>query len=212
MWQWRAAALAMLGRFDEAREIVATLRQRYAEQGSTLPLAFVTAHMGVRVESLAEDDATAVTLGREGCTLFEKFCERGLQSTAAGLLANALYELDRLDEADAEAAHAAHLGSSDDVATQMLWRQARAKVLARRGDHIPAERLAREAVAIALTTDQPNEQGTAYADLAEVLTLIDRKPEAADSLRTAESLFARKGNLVCRSRTHTRLQQLAASG
>jgi Tetratricopeptide repeat len=47
----------------------------------------------------------------------------------------------------------------------MLWRQARAKVLAHRGEYVEAERLAREAVAICETTDHLDGQGSAYADL-----------------------------------------------
>ncbi len=90
-------------------------------------------------------------------------------STAAGKLAQALYALDRLEEADAWAGRAAELGASDDAITQMLWRQVRAKVLARRGEHAEAERLAREAVAIGDETDMLDAQGDAYADLAEVL-------------------------------------------
>ena len=46
------------------------------------------------------------------------------------MLAQALYALDRLEEADAWAGRAAELGASDDAFTQMLWRQVRAKVLA----------------------------------------------------------------------------------
>jgi hypothetical protein len=48
----------------------------------------------------------------------------------------------------------------------------RAKVLARRGEHAEADRLAREAVALSDETDQLDTQGDAYADLAEVLELV----------------------------------------
>ena len=53
-------------------------------------------------------------------------------------LARALYELNQLEDADSWAEHSAKLGGSDDVLTQMLWRQAKAKVLARRGEHADA--------------------------------------------------------------------------
>lgn len=202
---WRAGALAMLGRFDEAREIIATLRRRYAEQRSTISLAFVTAHMGARVEMLAEDYAAAVTLGREGCALFGQTGERGIRSTAVGILANALYGLGRLEEADAEAARAAHLGSSDDAATQMLWRRVAAKVLARRGRHTEAEELARQALAIAERTDLLDAQADAYADLAEVLALGGNAAGTTAANHEALDRYARKGNLVMSQRIRLRL-------
>ena len=78
----------------------------------------------------------------------------------------------------------------------MLWRQVRAKVLARRGEHAEAERLAREAVAIGEKTDMLNAQGDAYADLAEVLLLGGQADEAAAALEQALDRYERKENLV----------------
>ena len=120
-----------------------------------------------------------------------------------------LYALDRLDEADAWAARAAELGASDDAWTQMLSRQARAKVLARRGEHAEAERLAREAVAIGEETDFLNGQGDANADLAEVLLLGGKADEAAAALEQALKRYERKENLAWRERTRARLAELA---
>ena len=57
-----------------------------------------------------------------------------------------------------------------------LSRQVEARVLARRGEHVEAERLAREAVALGDETDMLNAQGDAYADLAEVLRLARQDP------------------------------------
>ena len=54
--------------------------------------------------------------GAAGFRLFEELGELGFLSTAAGYLAQALYALDRLDEADAWAGRTAELGASDDVA------------------------------------------------------------------------------------------------
>jgi hypothetical protein len=81
--------------------------------------------------------------------------------------------------ANAKAEPLQKLGASDDALTQMLWRQVRAKVLARRGDTADAERLAREAVAIGEETDMVDAQGDTYADLGEVLSLADKTDEAA---------------------------------
>ena len=108
-------------------------------------------------------------------------------------------------------AYAAELGASDDALTQMLWRQVRAKVLARRGEHAEAELLAREAVAIGEETDMLDAQGDVYADLAEVLLLAAKPDEAAAALEQALARYERKGNLVSTQRAQTRLAELRAA-
>ena len=137
--------------------------------------------------------------------------EQSQLSTAAGLLAQVLYALDRLDEADAWAGRAAELGASDDAYTQMLCRQVRAKVLARGGEHAEAERFAREAVAICEETDMLDQQGDVYADLAEVLLLTGKPDEAAAALEQALERYERKGNGVSTQRAQTRLAELQAA-
>jgi tetratricopeptide (TPR) repeat protein len=204
----RAQALAMLGRFDEARAILAEARAELAERGWGIQLAVTVCHAAVDVELLAGDPAAAAELGEEGCRLLEELGERSFLSTAAGKLGQALYALDRLEEADAWAGRAAELGASDDVFTQMLWRQVRAKVLARRSEHAEAERLAREAVALGEKTDMIDAQGDAYADLAEVLLLAGKADEAAAALEHALARYERKGNLVSAQRVRTRLAAL----
>ncbi len=93
----------------------------------------------------------------------------------------------------------------------MVRRQVKAKVLARRGEHAEAERLAREAVAIGDGTDRLDPQGDAYADRAEVLLLAGKAEEAAAALAQALARYERKGNLVSAGRARARLKNLAAS-
>jgi len=157
---------------------------------------------------LAGDHAVAVELGEEGCRLFDELGEQSFLSTAAGKLGQALYALDRLEEADAWAGRAAKLGASDDALTQMLWRQVRAKVLAHRGGGAEAEQLAREAVAIGEGTDMLDAQGEAHADLAEVLLLTGKPYEAATALEQAHERYERKGNVVSAQRAQARLAEL----
>jgi hypothetical protein len=90
----------------------------------------------------------------------------------------------------------------------MLWRRVRAKVLARRGEHAEAYRLAREAVAIGDDSDGLDHQGAAYADLAEVLRLGGRPDEAAAALEHALQRYEREGNVVSAERARTRLAEL----
>jgi len=207
----RANALAMLGRFDEARAILAEARAELADRGGGIWLARLTGQTSVNLELLAGDPAAAAELGAEGCRLLDELGEKSFLSTAAGKLAQALYALDRLEEADAWAGRAAELGASDDAFTQMLWRQVRAKVLARHGDSAEAERLAREAVAVCEETDMLNAQGDTYVDLAEVFLLAGKTDEAAAALAQALERYERKGNLVSAGRAQTRLAELRAA-
>ena len=204
----RAWALAMVGRVDEARAILAESRAQLAERGGAWELGVLNGLESVSVELLAGDPRAAATYGAEGCSLLERQGERGVLSSAAGLLGQALYELDRLDAADEWAGRAAEIGGSDDLLTQHLWRRVRAKVLARRGEHAEAEQLAREAVTISEKTDQLVVQGDVYVDLAEVLSLAGRPEEAAAALRQALGCYRLKGNLVSGQRAETRLAQL----
>jgi class 3 adenylate cyclase/tetratricopeptide (TPR) repeat protein len=203
---YRAWSFARLGRFDEARAIVADARTQQAERGGGVLLANLTAFESVWIELLAGDPAAAAAFGAEGCRLHEELGEQPFLAAAAGGLAQALYALDRLEEADAWASRAADLAR--EALAHMLWRQVRGKVLARRGEHAEAQRLARKAVAIADDTDQLDHQGDAYADLAEVLRLGGNRDEAAAALEQALERYERKGNVVSAERARTRLAEL----
>jgi class 3 adenylate cyclase/tetratricopeptide (TPR) repeat protein len=205
---YRAGALGMLGRFDEARAILAASRAESAERGGGVLLANLTAFESVDLELWAGDPAAAAEFAAVGFRLHEVLGEETFLSLAAGSQARALYALDRLDEADAWAGRAAELGASDDAQKEMLWRRIRAKVCARRGEHAEAERLAREAVAICDGTEMLDAQGDVYADLGEVLSLAGRVEEAAESLEQALARYERKGNVVMAARTRDRLAAL----
>jgi tetratricopeptide (TPR) repeat protein len=202
---YRAGALAMLGRFGEARTILAETRAALAERGGGVLLAGVTGFASTWVELWAGDPAAAYEFGFAGFRLFEELGELSSLSTVAGYLGQALYALDRLDEADAWASRTAELGASDDASSENLWRQVRAKVLVRRGEPAEAERLALEAVAICKRTDGLNWQGDAYSDLAEVLQLTGKADEAAAALERALDCYERKENLVMARRMRDQL-------
>jgi class 3 adenylate cyclase/tetratricopeptide (TPR) repeat protein len=204
----RAQALAMLGRLAEARAMLAELRADVAERGGHLTTGGMSTGVAFEVELLAGDPAAAVAAGEEDCRILEDAGWKGALSSAAGTLANAYYELGRLEEADAWAERAAELGASDDANAQMLWRLAKAKVLARRGEHAEAERLAQEALEICEATDMLNDQAIAFADLAEVLALAGRPEAAAEALEQALVRYGRKENVVMANRVRASLADL----
>ena len=208
----RAPALAMLGRFDEARAILTAARGELADRGAQVQAAVTDGILRTEVELLAGDPGAAARIGEDGCRLLGELGERSFRSTAVGWVARAYYELERLEDADRWARQAAELGATDDLLTQMFWRQVRAKVLARRGELAEAVRLAQEAVAIGGPIQAPNWQGDSYADLAEVLSLAGRRDEAAAAFREALARYERKGNLVMTERMRARLLALARTG
>jgi class 3 adenylate cyclase/tetratricopeptide (TPR) repeat protein len=202
---YRAMTLAMLGRADEGRAILAESRADQAERGGGTLLANLLSFESVDLELWAGDPMAAAEFGAEGFRLHEEMGNRDFLPFAAGQLAQATYALDQLEEAERWAGRSAELGTSDDALKEMNWRQVKAKVLARRGEHAEAERLAREAVAIGDGTDSLIGQGDAYADLAEVLFLGVNPDEAAAALRQALDRYERKGHIVLAQRIRERL-------
>ena len=105
------------------------------ERGGGRELATFTGIMSADVELLAGDPAAAASSQPKGAGCSRSWGNRAPCRPRAGILAQALYALDRLEEADAWAGRAAELGASDDAITQMLWRQVRAK-----GSHVAVRR------------------------------------------------------------------------
>ena len=128
----------------------------------------------------------------------------------SGLHAQALYALDRLDEAEAAAGRSRETATSDDYNAQAFWRETQAKVLARRGDLTAAEELAREAVEIINRSDEINHQAQVRASFAEVLELAGRADDARSQLEQALALYEQKGNEVMTERARELLAELGA--
>jgi tetratricopeptide (TPR) repeat protein len=205
---YRDRLLAMVGSFGEAHRLL----DEAAERVAALGVARFRSHLAMRRFDVAmweDDPARAEVAVREACETVE----------AAGALANfmwyccalgqALLELGRDDEAEHWVERGRETAPSEERLPQMLWRQARGRVLARRGDFQEGERLAREAVALGAETDMLNAHADALLDLGEVLALAGR--DARAELEQALALYERKGNLVMAERTRSRLTELVAA-
>jgi len=171
-----------------ARERARELGQRLSEAGHSMQEAEIELHAG--------DAARAAEVGLEGVAALDALGERGWLSTVAGHAAEALYRLGRDEEAWGLTDKAEEAGAADDVITQMLIRQVRAKLLARRGEHEVAERLAREAVAWGEPTDALEYKANAFRDLAVVLVAAGKRDEAREALDEARSFYEQKGHTV----------------
>lgn len=161
------------------------------------------------LETLAGDPAAARTAAQETCELLEQLGDTAFRSLAAGQLAASLYALGRLDEAEQWTQTAEELASKDDVVSQMLWRQVRAKLLARAGKHGDAERLGLAAVALAGETDMLNWHAHALMDLGAVYVLGGRLADARVQLEQALRFYERKGNRVSADKARAALAHLA---
>jgi tetratricopeptide (TPR) repeat protein len=116
-------------------------------------------------------------------------------STTAAFLAKPLYELGRFDEALEMTRASEETASPDDIASHVVWRGTRAKLLARDGDPGAAE-LAREAVELVGETDLLNIAADAYADLAQTMRLLGHEEDTSAARDRALELYQAKGNLA----------------
>ena len=190
---------AMNGEFDTARSLYRQGRATLRDLGRGV----TTAQTGVdiaRVELLAGDLATAEREVRADCDFLAKAGETYFLSTVAAVLARVLRAQGRDDEAWECTKTAEGAATEDDVDAQVQWRSVRAPIMARRGDLVDAERLAREALRLAGGAEVPLLLAEAHADLAEVLALAGRRDEAAVEYVHAAALSARKGDVVSAAR------------
>jgi len=155
------------------------------------------------VELLAGDTAAAERVLRVGYETLEAMGESGYLSSVVALPAQALYAEGREEEAETLTQTSEALASHDDLAAHMRWRGVGAKVLARRGEFKVAEKLGREAVALAEQTDFLNRHADMLMDLAEPLR--QRDDEAIPVIEKALHLYEKKGNLVSSSRARARV-------
>ena len=205
----RAALEAMAGEIELARELLAEGTQVIDELGLTV-LAAVIAQEAFFVETLGGDTERAAEILHDSYETLERMGERSYLSTIAGFLAQALYTQGEYDEAEGLSRASEAAAAANDVVSQVLWRSARAKIKAQRGEIEEAQALAREAVEIVETTDLLNTQGDAFSDLAEVLTVAERREDALEALQQASARYESKGNRMSLDRAGRAARELAA--
>jgi ATP/maltotriose-dependent transcriptional regulator MalT len=95
----------------------------------------------------------------------------------------------------------------EDVDGQVGWRRVRARLLVHRGELEQAERLARDASAMAERTDYLELRAEALVALAEVLHIADNSKGSASALEKAIRLYEQKGNVVAAERSRSQLAE-----
>jgi class 3 adenylate cyclase len=202
-----AMCAAFEGRFDEARQLLAEATSIDEELGGGRGSGFQYTPAGM-IELLAGDTARAE---RELRTGYEMLRERGDSWFLCGVaaeLADVLWLQGRDEEAFALTQLSEETAGKHVLVAQMMWRGARAKVLARRGEAEEADALAREGVALIKRTDYVLYHADALTDLAEVLRLQGRVEEAASAGDEARGLYKRKGNVVAARKVDALVEEL----
>jgi tetratricopeptide (TPR) repeat protein len=205
----RALYLSLDGAHDEARAEMQRAQELYLEYGNEL-LAAASSLGAAYQEIAAGHPDVAERVAREAAERLKQFGDQGFYSTTIGMVAEAVYQQGRYDEAEEWAEAVAEAAMKNDYEPQITWRSVRGKVFARRGRFEEAKALALEAVEIASATDCHAEIGDAYSDLAEVLDLAGEMLEARAALERALEAYEKKGARWQIGVTRRRLEQIGA--
>jgi tetratricopeptide (TPR) repeat protein len=190
----RGSMLAMLGRFDEARQLnEEAMRLGVELEGSVNAGA---REVRIRIEELAGDHEAAERFAGIGYGVLVDLHNVAHSSTFAGMRGVALLRLERSDDARRWAQVCRETSSSDDVINQHLWRSVEAVLAAREGRQADADRLIGEAVAWADRSDALMERANLCLDEAEIHHLGGRDDQARAAFERALALYQQKGATV----------------
>ncbi len=202
---------AMRARFTKARSLVAEARHLHEQLGQQLDAEACCGPFAARIELLAEDPAAATRILASTCGALERLGDQAGLGTRSAELAETLLLQGLDDEADRRSVIARRLGARDDLSTQIAWGSTRAKLLARRGELVDAERVAREAIRLSENTDALVDRANAMLALGEVLRMAGRPHEAAGAVEKAIELLDRKGNVVAGKRARALLAEVVVA-
>jgi class 3 adenylate cyclase/tetratricopeptide (TPR) repeat protein len=206
-----ARANAMLGEFDAAWRLVEQKKEMV--RSSSEPLLSVSDELTeAKIHLLADEPAKAEPILRGAYTKLKRMDGKGPLAIVAGMLARVLLELDRSKEPEQLALECKAIAPESHLHAQIVWRQVRAVVLARRGQTAEAEELVRSAVTMSERSEQLDSRAQAMADLGEVLRLAGRLDGAAEAMARAQQLWKQKGNLMCVRRTRAQARRLLGPG
>jgi DNA-binding SARP family transcriptional activator/tetratricopeptide (TPR) repeat protein len=189
-----ARLAAMLGEFDEARDLAQRARRQALERVRVRRALTVLGHRTAEVEILAGDlDAAERTL-RPAMEIALDVGERDQTSQIVAELSGVLSARGAAHEGATLAAVSRQQAPAESVAAQALWRAATARARAADADTGEATRLLRESLEL-IPPEMLNLRADLCLRLAEVLRETGSR-EAASARRAAIDLYERKGNVV----------------
>jgi class 3 adenylate cyclase len=156
-----AGLRAMQGEFVEARQLQNDARALYEELGQRQRVATIPALIAAEIESLAGRPSEAARILRWAFDEVSAMGFTSVLSTIAGFLADALAADGSYDEATRYSKLSESNAADADVASQVMWRVARAKASGNPD-------LARQAVELAEPTDYPDLKAHALIAAGEI--------------------------------------------
>jgi class 3 adenylate cyclase/tetratricopeptide (TPR) repeat protein len=202
-----ARIAALRGDLDEARELVESAGSIKVELDQSLTRAAGCISQAL-IEMCAEDLGAAELALRKGYKDLERMGDMGPLASVAAMLARVRLLRGDADQAEEFTRTCERIAAPDQLDAQVRWRSIRAIALARRGESVEAERLARDAVYRVGKTDQLDSRAEAHVDLAEVLRLAGRGAEAILELERAIGLYQKKGNKIGERNAHRQLARI----
>ena len=197
----------MAGDFDGARSSSVRARALIEEFELTLQRGIYAIDVGL-AELVAGDLDRSERELRQGNALLVEIGDTGVRSSLDAILSDVLFLLGRDDEALVFAEASRTAGAIDDLDSQPRWRGARARVLARRGEHEEALELVGEALALLEPTDFIGQHAYVCDVHGEVLTASGRPAEAVAAVERAIAFHEQKGNVVSAARSRAVLDEL----
>jgi tetratricopeptide (TPR) repeat protein len=185
---------AMNGELERSRAVFEECDRLLDEMGETIHSA--AQDREAEAALLEGDPARAERLLRNGFERLEAMGDRAQLSLIATLLARAVEEQGRADEALELTLVGERFAIQEDVCAQVIWRMVRARALAASGGVPEAERLAREAVGLAATTDWLVGRGDAAWTLGVVLLAGGAEEAAYQAWSDALSFYEHKGAVL----------------
>jgi class 3 adenylate cyclase/tetratricopeptide (TPR) repeat protein len=190
---------------------------RLIDEGNSLLLELgrrldVAALAGNWAHLTFEEPALVAGELRKAYGILSEAGEKSYLSMVAASLAETVLAQGDVEEAERLLDEAEDAGASDDVTTQVMVTRGRARVLALRGERREAERLAREAVALACATEYVELRGLTLEALGDVLAATGKLEEAREAGAEAVRVFEAKGFTVLADRARARLAELQAVG
>lgn len=182
---------AFRGRAAAGRQLIESARRSLTELGMRHALLEVEQFAGI-VELVADDPASAEPHFRRAYNGFRRMSLDADTADTAALLARVCLALDRDAEADELCTESERLAGHA-LKPAIAWRTVRARLLARRGEHDEARRVAEEAVTLAARTDALVDHGDACLALAMVLKAAGDDAGARDAAEQAVGLYEQKG-------------------
>jgi class 3 adenylate cyclase/predicted ATPase len=210
VFEFQAVEAAGRGLASEARRLMAECLAIVDDLGSLMMKAGVLARQGW-VEFLVGDAAGRERVLRQGYDQLRAMGERGVLSTMAAELADALIDLDRIDEAEAVCAVAEEAGAEDDMDSQVRVRLVRGRLAEASGRSEEALASVAEALALADTGEFYDLRARSRLVYAQLLLDAGRLEEARSRADEVIDLAQVRGDVIFEARARDLIERTAVA-